>query len=314
MDLLFVNGDRGLKAQKDGKFYFPDRHGTITTEGLYSCTITKEFDKYSFVTGELIETVLPPVEYVISMINDNFTSRRYEYIPNKVMEFTVGKVGESIILRGTYINRDTLCYFNKNLEMLYIRSDYIASRHDIYNNTVFDTCQEYTDLLCKVINQISCKIDSEDYYKISIMAILRKYPEYFDGYIKDLQSVQIIDDRYIQISRNILRVGIDTTLYVYTADHDLCNLTKLYGNDNMKFSNGLERKSISVKEIMDYMIDNHIGCPITYDKDNPVCYTNINFLGERITVAFLNVFYLLNKITDEDKCIVEQSWEKIRCI
>ena len=40
MRLLFVKGDKGLVANRDGLFYFPDRNSSIASEGLYNCTVT----------------------------------------------------------------------------------------------------------------------------------------------------------------------------------------------------------------------------------------------------------------------------------
>ena len=71
MKLLFVKGDRGLVANMDGKFYFPDRKSNIKEEGLYDCRVTVEKDKYAFVDGEEIKTDLPSSD----QIADSFRTR-----------------------------------------------------------------------------------------------------------------------------------------------------------------------------------------------------------------------------------------------
>ena len=50
MRLLFVKGDKGLVANRDGLFYFPDRNSSIVSEGLYNCTVTIDKGNYAFVT------------------------------------------------------------------------------------------------------------------------------------------------------------------------------------------------------------------------------------------------------------------------
>lgn len=49
MKLLFVKGKRGLAANHNGKFYFPDRNGCIKATGLYDCKITIDKDKLKSV-------------------------------------------------------------------------------------------------------------------------------------------------------------------------------------------------------------------------------------------------------------------------
>lgn len=63
MRLLFVKGDKGLVANRDGLFYFPDRNSSIASEGLYNCTVTIDKGNYAFVT----ETRLIPRNHLSSM-------------------------------------------------------------------------------------------------------------------------------------------------------------------------------------------------------------------------------------------------------
>lgn len=74
MKLLFVKGKKGLAANHNGKFYFPDRNGCIKATGLYDCKITIDKDKFAFVDGKLIKTQAASIEIICSLLNLDMSS------------------------------------------------------------------------------------------------------------------------------------------------------------------------------------------------------------------------------------------------
>ena len=108
MKLLFVKGKRGLAANHNGKFYFPDRNGCIKATGLYDCKITIDKDKFAFVDGKLIKTQATSIETICSLLNLDMSSVGLE-------------------------NRETINVFNvNNVDVLFVKNS--ISTHLIYIN------------------------------------------------------------------------------------------------------------------------------------------------------------------------------------
>ena len=98
MKLLFVKGKRGLAANHNGKFYFPDRNGCIKATGLYDCKITIDKDKFAFVDGKLIKTQATSIETICSLLNLDMSSVGLE-------------------------NRETINVFNvNNVDVLFVKN------------------------------------------------------------------------------------------------------------------------------------------------------------------------------------------------
>lgn len=121
MKLLFVKGKKGLAANHNGKFYFPDRNGCIKATGLYDCKITIDKDKFAFVDGKLIKTQAASIEIICSLLNLDMSSVGLE-------------------------NRETINVFNvDNVDVLFVKNSiathlmYINDKEQIESITSFST-------------------------------------------------------------------------------------------------------------------------------------------------------------------------------
>ena len=95
MQLLFIKGDRGLVANHNGTFYFPNKTSNIKTEGLYDCSIITNKANYAFVDGHPIKTHLPTVTYLKKLLTENNLSVDDE------SQLHVKHIGQSIFIPQT---------------------------------------------------------------------------------------------------------------------------------------------------------------------------------------------------------------------
>ena len=72
MKLLFLNGERGLFAVRPyDVICFPTKGSKIDKPGLYDCTVVTEKEKFAFVDGDPIPTVVCRFDNIIENIVQN---------------------------------------------------------------------------------------------------------------------------------------------------------------------------------------------------------------------------------------------------
>ena len=159
MRLLFVKGDKGLVANRDGLFYFPDRNSSIASEGLYNCTVTIDKGNYAFVTGNPVDTKEPSVEYVSTMLcRELFETKMFSY--ERIDSFKVKKIGCSYIIFVTDAMYTQIKYMDQNNDVkpLMMYSD--EKRH--YNmRKLYDASQFRMQMIMTVLNHPHCNMQQK---------------------------------------------------------------------------------------------------------------------------------------------------------
>lgn len=298
MLLLFVKGDRGLVANYNGKFYFPDRKSNIKEEGLYECTITIEKPNYCFVKGELESTYIPN-EKAISYYIENVLTRRSEAIYIKY-------VGESIVLFETTHQTLAIRCFEKDRQPVTItiisnNSSNILALYDPkrFRNVDIDIIKNYIEPSLVTITQSNYK--DVIAHCIGCMGLGR-----YNKYIRT--NISVYDFKYIVVSNTwMLSSYKDTFIISYRGD-DFVDASGIFDIDRDFTGKTL---NIDLSDIIDYMKNNHIGASPYVSADTSVYAEHVCLYGNTYIVKCINAKYLA-PISDEDKEQVDKSWEEFR--
>ena len=298
MKLLFVKGTKGLAANHDRKFYFPDRNSHIT-EGVYECTVTNDKETYSFVKCRPVETVKPTIEQLANLVTstdgDNYINVyqigtsfiifrdlerdiRIEYMtPSGKVELIT-----EIINRIQYRSMYTL-YATEKLTK-------VISDNDVEKHIIFKNASVLTENM------------------ILQMAIAAKSRH---GRYYDIKKVTLIDEKFLAVDSSFYTYN-DVSLYYYNAatneviemPHDFINELK-----------DKDARDISLDKINDFCLEHHIAMQYvdynTKDTDHVLDITT-TFMGETIHVKCLNGHILYKDFTQEDIDTVETSFKELK--
>lgn len=309
MKLLFVKGKKGLAANHNGKFYFPDRNGCIKATGLYDCKITIDKDKFAFVDGKPIKTQAASIEIICSLLNLDMSSVGLEN-RETINVFNVNNVDvlfvkNSIATHLMYINDkkqiESITSFSTNPKSSYnVRQLYspeenmkrIISNMDIKNYLVKNGAETLSDLmLLKAATIVKSK--QGKYHHIIDMSLVDSkfivvHTEYWDV---NLTGIYVYDKK-----QNAL-IDVDEKIFDAVADKKNC-------------------KKISIKNIDEFCIKNHIAMHYMRDEQEdselkPVFENKIRFMNTNIVVKCLDANALFVDIREEDKAVITKSFDEL---
>lgn len=267
MKLLFVKGKRGLAANHNGKFYFPDRNGCIKATGLYDCKITIDKDKFAFVDGKLIKTQATSIETICSLLNLDMSSVGLE-------------------------NRETINVFNvNNVDVLFVKNSisthliYINDKEQIESITSFSTNSKSSYNLRQLyspgenMKRIISNMDIKNYLvkngaeTLSDLMLLKAATivKSKQGKYHHIIDMSLVDSKFIVVHTEYWDVNL-TGIYVYDKKQNA-----LIDVDEKIFDAVADKKNckkISVKEIDEFCIKNHIAMHYLKCSDCDVISTN----------------------------------------
>ena len=303
MKLLFVKGDRGLVANKNGMFYFPDRKSNIKEEGLYECEISVDKEKYAFVTGKLIKTQLP-LEYDVRqklerllMDKDSFT---------KISGYYVKQIGASIIcftVRGTNVMLSYVGDNNMEENCLSYMTDYKRDYQikQLYAINKFADAEGYETVRRGALADSATILEGDMVQKV-VAVVAVKHSE---SLCETITRFQIVDDRFILIETEWHSMKT-SEIYIHNEKYGVVRLPitpeDCFGTKCIKMVN------VDMPELGYYIIQNHLGAE-GYD-DSPTYTKQIAFMGDVIKIECINGKKFLDDISEADKQKVAASFDE----
>ena len=308
MKLLFVKGKRGLAANHNGKFYFPDRNGCIKTTGLYDCKITIDKDKFAFVDGKLIKTQATSIETICSLLNLSMSSVSPE-------------------------NRETINVFNvNNVDVLFVKNSiathlmYINDKEQIESITSFSTNSKSSYNMRQLYSPENMKRTISN---LDIKNYLVKNSAETLSDLMLLKAATIVKSKQGKYFHVIDMSLVDSKFIVVHAEYWDVNLTRIYAYDKKQNSlidvdeeifdavaDKKNCKKISVKEIDEFCIKNHIAMHYMRDEQEnpelkPVFENKIRFMNTNIVVKCLDANALFVDIREEDRAVITKSFDEL---
>lgn len=297
--LLFVKGDRGLVANENGRFIFPDRKSSIKKEGLYDCRVTIDKGKYAFVTGKAVETVMPSDEYVKAMILKELSG---------IDVFSIKKIGSSIILYRKKYARCEIGYIDSH-DVYHCILSYMGNLREhnrnianLYMMNPFQEAIDYAELRKSTINKLATKLNDAMLKNVATVALVKFIKS--NPYIHGL-SITLVDNRYILIETDSYCTK-RTNAYIYNETNGVVEISDIVEEC---VDNTSTKKNISISEIINYAIENHLGARC-FGKEET--YTQpVSFMGDCIDVECLNGNLLFDDISDDSKAKAAESFKKL---
>lgn len=301
--LLFVRGDKGLAANKDGKFYFPDRNSGIKEEGLYDCGITIDKDKYAFVKGTLIETKMEPAKHIVEAVGyDVYINAEY---------FCVKKIGASVILFIETKFYTSLCYFDSNDNFIMFENFEDDKHHyntmKLYKPLKFENAVDPVEFKKEAIKDIAAPLSREMIMEIAAVAKSKQ------GRYHAIKEICVVKDRYI-----IMKIGhltFDTeAAYAYDAENK--KVISLGEGKKIAILKSRTSEKIDLKALDEFCIDNHIAMHHMIsgygeEKEDGLFDVRIPFMEDEILVTCLDGDKMLSNISDEAKQKAAKSFKKL---
>ena len=296
MKLLFVNGDRGLVASHEGKFYFPDRKSSIKEEGVYDCKISIEKEKYAFVIGEKVKTIMPTED----ILNEYFYMLNFKYEYNSC--FLIKKIGNDILLFiGDYETIYIKYFDGDKLECIASYPYCLRVKHSIYDHKKFELHDDYMHLSDVSIKNMAKEI-TENNALLSISAALSSI---IDNMKLTNENIKIYDNKFIYFTCSIMSTY--KFIFMISENNEIVEITnKLYNVDDL----GKVTFEATPECVTNYMIENRIGRGCGYHK-GCISTKKINICGSEIEVSYLYGPEVLKGISDDDKKIVDKSFEEL---
>lgn len=297
MKLLFVQGTKGLAANHNRKFYFPDRNSHIT-EGVYECTVTNDKETYAFVKCKPVKTVKPTVEQLANLITDTDGD---DYI-------NVYQIGTSFIIFRD-LERDIRIEYmtpSGKVELIteIVNRIQYRSMYALYATEKFTKVISDKDVEKHIIFNKAATLTEDMILQMAIAAKSRH------GRYCDIKKVTLIDDKYLAVDSSFYTYN-DVSLYYYNADTD--EIIEMPHNfmDELKDK---KARDISLDKINDFCLEHHIAMRyVDYnakDTDHVLDITT-TFMGETIHVKCLNGHIPYKDFTQEEIDTVETSFKEL---
>ena len=304
MKLLFVKGNKGLAANHNGKFYFPNRDSNIK-EGLYECETTLDKEKYAFVTGVPVTTHMPTTKLLSSVVVD--TDGTF----NRVVKSDIRKIGESLIF---YIQRNwhmfDLGYVNGSGKLEKIESYSYNERRPSNVYTLYDSaiskaeiCMDNKTINLQIISEIACEIDDEMAMEIAAVAKSRQ------GIYANISSIKVVQRKFVVIATKLF--SHHTFFLAYAYNPNTRNVIEIneFNTDVLMQTEYI--KEIDLKQLDEFFIKNHLAlhCQKKYSDDQIVFEVKTNFMGDTVSVKCLDANIMLRDIDDSAKKEVKNSFK-----
>lgn len=302
MELLFVKDDKGLVANKSGKFYFPDRRSDIKEEGVYTCEVTVDKENYAFVNGYKTTTQMPEED----VLRENIHNVTFEKNPIKRLDsFSIRKIGDSLVIYKTNNDHVEIGCIRAGIGYVLLRAYEENYRRDgqissLYKEAKFEMSEEFMQLKSSIIAESMVEINDEN--KMGILA--QMYCHATNGFYKaeNIKTIKVYDDKFVRIETNWYG-NYECKIYAYSEtfgvmDLDICDLPNNFGEIGIV--------DINVKDIVDWMVENHVGIG---GWANQRLYTkSVSFMGETIDVTYIDGMKNIAEVKEEEKAKVAESF------
>lgn len=300
--LLFVKGDRGLAANVNGRFYFPDKSSNIKEEGLYDCDITIDKDKYAFVKGTLIETKMETAKHIVEAVG-------YGVYTN-AKQFCVKKIGASIILFIKTEFSMSLSYFDSNDNRILFENFEDDKRHyntmKLYNPKKFENAVDLVDFKKEVINNIAATLSDDMIMELAVVAKSKQ------GRYHDVKEIRNINNKYIVVKTGYYSFDTESA-YVYDAANK--KVISIGDGDEIAFLKDEKSTKIDLKALEEFCMENHIAMHHMKsgygEEEDGLFNVRILFMEEEIMVTCLDGDKLLSNISTESKQKAAKSFKKL---
>lgn len=300
--LLFVKEDKGLAANMDGKFYFPDKNSDIKEEGLYECDITIDKGKYAFVKGTLIETKIETAKHIVEAIG-------YDVCMN-AKQFYAKKIGASVILFLKTKYRMSLSYFDRNDNHI-IFETFTDDRCyynmvKLYDPEKFENAVDLVDFKKEVMNNIAATLSDDMIMELAVVAKSKQ------GGYRDIKEIRNVNNKYIVIKTSYYSFDTETA-YIYDAANK--KVISIGEGDEIAFLKGEKSTKMDLKAIEQFCIENHIAMHHMMsgygeEKEDGLFDVRIPFMEDEILVTCLDGDKMLSDISDEVKQKVTESFNE----
>lgn len=300
MLLLFINGEKGLCAKsKEGKVYFPARNSSIKKPGLYNCIEVLDKDKYGFVTGKKIQCNFPNNDFLEKQLMETYYSIEKPFYHYD--KFFIKEIGDDpiIFLHDSY---DTwVLYFYNNNGMM----ESILSFHDIrhyrhfYESVNFDNHKLFDEFKYTFNKNMHTKLDMDRIYYYVVSLLCNTYIGLYS--YEKLVSITVYDEKIIKIITETNGYKLDK-IYAYHPIYGFVFMENLVSVDptiSMK---------IDLDELKQFMIKNHYGYGGRHDE---IVINEVRVMDRALEVKYHNGIYALSEISEENKKIVDESFEEI---
>lgn len=300
--LLFVKGNRGLAANMDGKFYFPDKNSDIKEEGLYDCDITIDKDKYAFVKGTLIETKMETAKHIVEATG-------YDVYTN-AEQFCVKKIGVSAILFIKTRFGMSLSYFDNNDNRI-LFENFEDDRHHyntmkLYYPKKFENAVDPADFKKEVMNDIAATLSDDMIMELAAVAKSKQ------GRCHDVKEIRNVNNKYIVVKTGCYSFDTESA-YAYDAANK--KVISIGDGDEIAFLKGEKSTKIDLKAIEQFCMENHIAMHHMRsgygEEEDGLFDVRILFMEEELMVACLDGDKMLSNISDEAKQKATESFNEL---
>lgn len=300
--LLFVKGNRGLIANLNGRFIFPDKKSNITKEGLYDCTITIDKDKYAFVTGTPVKTQKPD-EYFFEYFAKREFFVKHQLDGTEIIHTKT--IGDSFIIFTQKAETIDLSYIDMNGEHQFLLSYHMLDKCDkgvanIYAIDKFYDMKDFDKIKKKVLRNVIVELKDDMLVKVATTAM---FCSIGDTPYKPVKA-EIYDDRFIVITIAFHDMT-KTHTYAYQKD---AGIFEVKHNINDITNNHVSRKDIDINVLVNFAVTNHLTTGDIYLGN--VFQKNIRFMGQSFILDVLNGCKFIDDIDEESKIRVETSFER----
>ena len=254
MKLLFVKGDRGLVANFNGKFCFPDKKSNIKEEGFYDCEFTHESSNYNFVSGTKIETKSVTNEFIEYLATRQYLAKDFF---DSILDFKIFKLGtDNLVALSKKVNSEygyfdgesfvsVFTVFNNDSKLNYHKS--------IYDVSNFEKIEDLDRLKIDALYNILETITDDNMLEL----VSKCYcSEDLTLTLSNVNSVKIVDNKFVSIE---VCTGsfISKSVYGISKDYGVvCVSNSFLYNVPFKEFKG---KDVDLKVLNDYCIEKCIG-------------------------------------------------------
>lgn len=301
MLLLFINGEKGLCARSnEGKMYFPARNSSIKKAGLYDCIEVLDKDKYGFVSGVKIQCDFPNEEFLQNTLLKNiYNADRLLYRYDK---FYVKEIGHDpiIFLHDTY-DRWNVCYYREGSdpELFMFFNENRKYRRHFYDPVNFDDHDSFVDFKQDFNKRICEKLDMDKIFNYVTAVLCSTFTGMYS--IEKIESITIFDEKIIKIVVDTHGVK-NNKIYAYSSHFGFVWMEEVRGIDSTNYI------KIDINELRHFMITNRYGYGC---RDNKIDTKRVEIMNKPYVFKFHNGMYALSEITEEEKKIVDESFEEL---
>ena len=299
MKLLFRNNEKGLAAIKDGKWYFPDKRSDIDCEGVWDCEVSKDKEKYAFVTGHKVNVP----DYRLAkdhIVNLLLLERKKEWYSYYVK---VARMGEDDLFFESDENRIRIGYYAGD-DFVEVAS-YGLHHHNMRQFYKIDHTLKGWDKFYKEVFLESLSF-LDDPLKIVAAAI--GYNRGF-AFSSQITEINIYGNKVIEITTDGFSAYECTRVYGY--DTEMCDVfTVDISADTYKC---LKKESVDLKSLRDWMSAHHVSLK-SGTAEKGLIRREIFCMGCDFDVLCVDSFGLLKTIdtlTEEQKNEIESSFANL---